>query len=136
MAAGTRPRDHIRHIALPDPAVDANPVHVQATRECRVVEVYLLRSDPTPQMILWHHEDSTDTAEELQANERGVKNSWTSQFKMVGDLPYRIRKDDTIGFFKNSLNGAATTLVVKEITDPALDVNSGVPGSPFPSAQI
>lgn len=112
-------------------------IHVQAQRECRVVELFLKRSDPNPQVVLWKHQSDADAfSEELQPNERGVKNSWSSHFKMLADLPYRIRLNDTIGFFRNTVSAAATTLVIKEITDPALDVNSGTPNSPFAGAQV
>lgn len=104
--------------------------HIQAQRDCDVVEVYLDPEDANQQSFLVKHrsDDPAEQYETVAPTQQLLKNSWKSRFRMTSDLPYRIQLRDTIGFFSATVGGTTPTLVVKEITDPT----RGTDGSDAP----
>lgn len=138
-AQGTNPRDFIRKIAVGDQAIAQGTagswIEIKAAHEADLVEVYIDPEDANQDKIKVKHrsDDPLEEYELLAPDQRLLKGSPKSRFKGTADLPYKIRKGDTVGFFQGTVNGQTPKLVVKEYSDPSLGANPGGPegGIPF-----
>jgi hypothetical protein len=151
LADGTHPRDFVDKVQVGDPATNAW-VEYKALCDADFVAVWLDPEDANQDAVRMKHRSTADTYYELlyPISTPGVPHYWKrvekpaekSHFKGTPDLPYRVRKGDTIGFFQGSVNGHTPRVVVKYSVDWTLGAEHGdeispVRGpAPFPTFRI